>query len=276
MWDQLEMVRVHGTFLTLTGFDDLWERVEDAAWMQQKLECAKRKVRAAAWLRTQHGRLTHRRYLREQRQRNKLRDGVVRCCRICRGMYVVTRQQVIDGTRFCSPRCAARYRYSRNRPKPVRYVTIEGKRRPLPEWAKHFGISVESVYKRMREGMSEVEALTKSKDPGGPKRRREVTINGETRSVSAWARHFGICLHSVYARVHQGMDIATALSAPKTHEMRRPITIDGETRSLSDWAKHFGIAKASIAARMKKGMSDVEALTRPKTPGAGKKPRAKQ
>ena len=274
MWDGLEMVRIEGDFLSLAGTGEIWDRVENVAWQQREREKMRSREKVLDLRSRLPWRLAHAAWERAARQRNKVRDGAVRCCSICRRMYVATRQQLIDGTRHCSQQCAGRYRYSLHPPpKPVRYVTIDGKRRRLTEWAKHFGITVSRVYRRMEEGMSDVEALTKPKNTGGPKRIREVTIDGETRSVSDWARHFGIAPHSVYVRVRRGMDIATALSAPKADELRRPVTIDGETRSLTAWAKHFGISQNGLASRLKKGMSLVEALTQPKTPGAGKKPR---
>jgi hypothetical protein len=273
-WESLEMARVEGTFLTLAG-GDLWDHVEHVAW--QARENLRRKGREAARARqsTVDGRRQHCEASRALRQRNKTVDAVVRCCPVCRQMHVHTLQQQKDGTRFCSQQCAGRYRYGRQeQPRPTRFVVIDGQRRSLPEWAKHFGISVSRVYQRMSEGMSAGDALTAPKDAGGPKRVRLVTIDGETRSVTEWAKHFGIDVHSVYVRVKRGMDIATALSAPKADKLRRPVTIDGETRSLTEWRKHFGVAQSTVENRMRRrGMSIVEALTAPKTPGAGPKPR---
>lgn len=53
-------------------------------------------------------------------------------------------------------------------------------------------------------------------------RNRNVTINGETKCVSDWCKHFGLALVTFYARVkHQGMSDVEALATPKARTPRK-------------------------------------------------------
>jgi hypothetical protein len=165
-WEFEELVRVHADVLALSSCEELWDRVVEVAWQRREMERATWTEKQRAFRSRQHGRLYHCQYERERRKRNKTVDGAVRCCAVCRQMYTLTRQQQEDGTRFCSMRCAARFRVAKRPIRPPRMVTIGNKTRSLREWAKHYGITVEMVYRRMREGMSEVEALTKPKAKG--------------------------------------------------------------------------------------------------------------
>lgn len=166
-----ELVHVYAEFLALGG-GSLWDRVEDAAWLRVERErersADKQKTRRA----TVFGKRAHARAERERRQRDKTRVVRVRACRLCKSTFGVTAAQVADRTgRFCSPRCAGRWRRARHAPKPTRLVTIGDKTLPLPTWAERLGISLSIVYRRMREGMSPVEALTAPKTRAGGRRR---------------------------------------------------------------------------------------------------------
>lgn len=162
-WEFDELVRVHVEVLALSSAEEQWDRVEATLWLRHQIERDTYADKQREFRSRQHGRLYHSNYERTRRKRNKERAAVVRCCEVCRGMFTLTATQHADGTRFCSLRCAARYRIRRHQPRPTRMVTIGKATRSLPEWAAHYGIGVSMVYRRMREGMSEVEALTTPK-----------------------------------------------------------------------------------------------------------------
>jgi len=164
-FDALEYVRIEGEFLSLGG-GYLWERVELVAWQRREYERVAGTAKQRDFRSRQHGRHYHSAYERARRVRNKERAAVVRCCPVCWRMWAVSAAQREDGKRFCTQRCAGRYRIAKHRPKPPRMVTIEGKTRALPEWAKRFGIGVSMVYRRIRQGMTEVDALTIPKAKG--------------------------------------------------------------------------------------------------------------
>lgn len=221
MWDELEMTRVHGEFLSLAGTGEIWERVENVAWQQR--ENAREKDRAKQMDRRSRlpERLAHAAWERAARQRNKKTDGSVRCCAVCRQMYVVTKQQYIDGSRFCSRTCAARFslRKRGGRIRPPRTATINGKTRTIVEWAKRFSLGFNTVCKRIQKGMSPEEALTARLGKKKSQHRME-TIDGETRSFHAWAKHFDVSVRTVRRRISEGMSFESAVRTPRQRVYR--------------------------------------------------------
>lgn len=160
----VEYYRIEAEFLRLAG-GDVWDRVELSAWEMAQHERRRSAEKQQTVRSTASGRRAHAQYERTRRSRNKAIVRKVRCCRVCRKMYSVTAAQVADGCgKFCTPSCAAKWnRKHSNSGRPTRLVTIDGKARPLPEWAKRIGISVGMVYQRIRNGMSPVEAITTRK-----------------------------------------------------------------------------------------------------------------
>ena len=166
MFDELEYVHVHADFLALAG-GEIWDRVVAAAWQQRERERASSTVKQAEFRSRQHGRLYHRDYERQRRQRNKQIVRKIRCCPECRKMFALNATQVADKHGgYCSRHCFGRANIRRHRPNPPRMVTIGGKTKPLPQWAEKYGITIGMVYRRMRKGMNAVEALTGPKTRG--------------------------------------------------------------------------------------------------------------
>ena len=217
-WDDAEIGRLRAELIGLSSAEELWDRIEHAAWLRYELERDRSADKQAEFRSRQHGRLYHRDYERDRRARGKTRPRVVRCCPGCRSMFTLSDTQYADGTRFCSLACAARDRVRRGRLRPPRMVTIDGVTRSLPEWANHFGLTVSLVYKRMREeGMSDVEALQTPKRP--PRRKaRAVTIDGVTLPVAEWAARHGISVAMFYRRLREGMTEREALMVPRLRQ----------------------------------------------------------
>lgn len=215
-WDDLEMVRVNGEFLSLGG-GDLWEHVENTAWLLQQLKLEKQRVWATQYRRRPSTRLASNAREREQRRRNKTVDAAVRCCAICRRMYVITLQQVHDKTRFCSRTCAARHAVKVRPPNTIkryqRLETVADETKPLKDWASDLGIAKGSLYRRIRNGMATATALCTPKIRPAE---RMVTIGGETKSLNDWARHYGLNVTTVYWRMkNKGMSEIEALTTPR-------------------------------------------------------------
>jgi len=173
VFEPVEFARIEGEFLSLSG-GDIWDRIESVAWQRLQLEREHSHVKQLERRSREHGRAYHRSYERARRVRNKQRDAIVRCCPCCRRMWALTAAQVQDGTRYCSPKCAARQRVAQGIVRPARMVTIDGVTRTLPEWAQRFGITVGMVYRRVREGMPVEQALTASKTRGRGVSQRKV------------------------------------------------------------------------------------------------------
>ena len=270
MWDELEMTRVHGEFLSLAGTGEIWERVEHVAWQFVQRERVKNRQKNRDRRATPWGREAHCAYERTLRKRNKTIDAAVRCCRVCRRMYTQTMQQRKDGTRFCSMVCAAKHNYERRgrQIRVARRVTIDGKTRTVLEWAKLHGLKRETVYQRLRNGMAPEQAVTAPLIPQCERQHAKVVvIGGEARTMDEWAAQAGLTKSVVYRRVKAGMTLAEALTTGRKRgrsERDRLVTIGGETLNLSGWAKRYGITVAGICQRMRRGMSPVEAITSPK------------
>lgn len=212
-WGEFEWVYVEAEFLELGG-GELWTRVEAVAWQRRENERAGVRRKQADYRSRQPERLAHCSYERTRRVRNKSIDESVRCCGVCRQMFVQTKQQALDGTKFCSTTCAAKYRY-RQLGRPIRtghLVSMGGKVRSVRDWAMRNGLSPRTVYKRIRDGMTPEQALTA---PLKPQRERAhhrlVTIDGEERRLDDWAQHFGVSKSIVYRRVKRGMTMEEAL-----------------------------------------------------------------
>jgi hypothetical protein len=218
MWDGLEMVRIEGDFLSLAGTGEIWDRVENVAWQKCEIDREKGRVKQADRRSRLLERLAHAAWERQARQRNRTIDNSLRCCGVCRRMYIVTKQQVVDGTRFCSLRCSARYRYrKRGAIRVARTATIEGRTLTVVEWAKRLKIHFTTVCKRIRQGMTPEEALTCRAQPREKPRRME-TIHGETRSFDEWAKHYGVSGTMVRRRMSEGMSFEDALRAPRKRQ----------------------------------------------------------
>jgi hypothetical protein len=89
-----------------------------------------------------------------------------------------------------------------------------------------------------------------------------ISFNGETRTLSDWARFTGIPYTVLHDRlVKLGWTTEQALSKPVWRG--RMITFGGETFSLRQWACRAGIAYSTLRLRLRAGWSVEEALTRP-------------
>lgn len=177
-FDELEYVRIEGEFRTLAG-GDVWDRVENVAWQRLEYERATSTTKQREFRSRDRGRRYHREYERARRKRNKGVVSRVRACKQCGTTFALSEAQLADvrkydkakgssrSGRFCTRSCFGKWNRKRNAPpKPTRMVTIGKRTRSLPEWAAHYGVTVGMVYRRMRAGMSEVEALTTPKAKG--------------------------------------------------------------------------------------------------------------
>jgi len=104
-------------------------------------------------------------------------------------------------------------------PRELDLVEIDGETHTVEVWLRRKGISFKAYRARLESGMSPEEALSKplAKDgqPG-----TLVTIDGMTKNIGAWCKHFGISRGMVEQRRKDGMTLAQALSTPKSDQRR--------------------------------------------------------
>jgi hypothetical protein len=101
---------------------------------------------------------------------------------------------------------------------------------------------------------------------------RLVTYNGETKTISSWARKLGIKRNTLDARLQKWGDVEKAFTA-RTNTFRtkqkesarsRMIEYSGKRQCLADWAKELGIGFTTLCGRLNTGWTVEEALSTPR------------
>ena len=92
-------------------------------------------------------------------------------------------------------------------------------------------------------------------------------IDGVSKPAQAWCDEYGVSKQAVRDRVRRGMDLKTALTAPRYEHTAHAVVveIDGVVKSKRAWCNEYGISTQLYDYRTKQGgLSPLEALTRPK------------
>jgi hypothetical protein len=90
--------------------------------------------------------------------------------------------------------------------------------------------------------------------------KRKIEINGQVKSIRAWARFYGRRHGLIQWRLANGWDVLEALQTPPGASMVRRITAHGETRTIRSWAKRAGLGIDAIEARIERGWTPEEAV----------------
>ncbi|MDE4173664.1 hypothetical protein PXK01_05830 [Phaeobacter sp. PT47_59] len=181
-------------------------------------------------------------------------------------------------------------------------ITFDGVTQSITDWALDYGITPDTITRRLRNGWPVAKAITtpvtakpgdkltgsyldaalgevkpKPKKPRQPRRRSTdlfLTFNGEERSLYDWAKLTGIKHATLRRRYKKGWRIEDILTLPvQTGSAKRLgynkretdiyLTYDGEERNLSEWARVTGIPYSTLNNRIRKGWSVERALTQP-------------
>jgi uncharacterized protein (DUF433 family) len=94
-----------------------------------------------------------------------------------------------------------------------------------------------------------------------------VTHQGETLTVSEWARRSGIEVDTLLVRLNAGWSVEDALTRPPWNQKK--ITFAEKTLSVPDWARLTGITRRTIAARLAKGLPPSRILAKPQDQASG-------
>jgi hypothetical protein len=95
------------------------------------------------------------------------------------------------------------------------------------EWARELGLHLGTIHHRLymvRNGKRSLdEVLSQRVLPVSPEQRRDrmLTFNGETLSVTGWARRLGCQADSLHQRLHRGWDVERLLTTPIQVKHRR-------------------------------------------------------
>jgi len=89
-----------------------------------------------------------------------------------------------------------------------------------------------------------------------------IEANGESRSLSAWARHLGTSPQVIWNRIHKyGWEPARAVTEPLQQDPL--IEVNGEKLTAADWAKRHGVPVRVIGKRIMMGWAPADAVTTP-------------
>lgn len=158
-----------------------------------------------------------------------------------------------------------------NNMRPNVLLTHDGQTMTAAQWAKKTGINVATICARVHDfGLSHEEALTRplrahnelSADNLRHGNAKPVTFNGETHTLSEWARRLGVKTTTISRRVAR-LGVERALGEPIEpyrpksgyeavgHKSAKPVTFAGETHTTSGWAAKLGIPYATMKWRLK-------------------------
>lgn len=151
-------------------------------------------------------------------------------------------------------------RNSRN----VRKVTANGEMKLLVDWAKELDLDPQVIYSRLHRGWSEKEAVTtRADDPYAMRSERngaaQLTFEGETMTISQWAKRKGIKRTTIQERVRMGWPVEKILGT-KAQAYAQTLTVDGLKLTYQEWADRLGIPRITIAVRLSRGLSPRAAL----------------
>lgn len=90
-----------------------------------------------------------------------------------------------------------------------------------------------------------------------------ITLNGETHTLSEWCKLKGLSYYTVQERIKCGMSYNEALRPLEVKNRYSSININGEIHSLSEWCKIKGLNYDAVLARIHRGYNVIDAIQVP-------------
>lgn len=138
-------------------------------------------------------------------------------------------------------------------------LTIGGVSKTIQEWSECSGVAEGTIRARARRGVSGDALISQDFLRCRPLRRstdRYLTINGETKTITEWAKSVGLDSRTVWARDKAGWTGESLLLPHRDYSQRaqcRQVTIDGVTMTISQWMKARKISRRALTYRLEKG-----------------------
>src|SRR5216684_477049 len=145
------------------------------------------------------------------------------------------------------------------------FLTLGEVTRTLTEWCEVTGIKDATLRRRLVRGWSEERTLTTSPKPVRAIPDLLVTLNGETRRTSEWAKTTGVNRKFLIRRLRHGWTQEKALTAPR-RMLAHVFTIDGISKTLPEWGRHSGINLGALHRRLRLGWTIEKSLSTPLGP----------
>lgn len=89
-------------------------------------------------------------------------------------------------------------------------ITVRGVTKPLQQWAADNGLHPNTIHNRLRKGAKLAEAVARSTK----NTTRLITIDGDTRSLAEWLRHYNRDHATFYWRFARGYSEQDAITTP--------------------------------------------------------------
>lgn len=118
-------------------------------------------------------------------------------------------------------RWATRKENNRNK-RTNRLITIGGVSKVVTDWCIESGISLSGLDNRIRNGETVEQALSRPADQRIRKDNRLLDCDGQTKTITEWARCIGVTAAAIRNRLKRGMPPEVALSFGRYDKGRGP------------------------------------------------------
>ena len=107
------------------------------------------------------------------------------------------------------------------------FITLNGETHTLAEWARIRGMSSTSLCRRLKQGWTEADAITKPTRYEGMNHKQElrwITHDGQTHTLTEWAKIKGIPVMTLWSRLSNGWSEQDALTKPVCKKTKRKVS----------------------------------------------------
>ncbi len=109
----------------------------------------------------------------------------------------------------------------------MRILEFNGKSQRICEWAIELGINSKIISRRLHDGWSVKDALTRKIRKVSrhlPKRfDNEFTLGGVSKTIKHWAKTYGLSYSCLYNRIYQGWDFKRAVTTPQSFNSKHNV-----------------------------------------------------
>jgi Cu/Ag efflux protein CusF len=131
------------------------------------------------------------------------------------------------------------------------YITYHDETLTQIQWARKFGIKIQTISTRLKKGWKLDRVFEKVKE------NKLITYNGKTQTVRKWSIEIGISNKTIANRLKKGLTVEQALS--KTRDGRR-IKCFGKEKTITAWSEEYNINYDELSRRLRRGWTIERAI----------------